>query len=541
MTDQMQELLTLVKVDRVSLTRDRSSLRVYIVSPRLIDKRNIWSLEKGIRDQLFPGKQIQIRVFEKYTLSEQYTPEKLLTAYKDSLLAELKEYSIVEYSIFRKGACTFPKPDLLHMTVEDTMVNRDKAGELKRVLEKVFHERCGLLVEIEYEYVAPTRAKASIERELQAKQEAERMTAKVAAVLSLNAATGTDGEVLPAGTDGYGHGGHGSGAAGAGAHGTAGQNGVAGKGQTGNNPGANSQNGKNGQSGAGKAAAANGVNGAKGGGFSGGEARPGQLRSGKKDFKKNDWSSGGYRKKSDNPDVLFGRDFEDDFTEIEKIEGEIGEVTIRGKILDKDSRELRSGKTIIIFHITDFTDTITVKVFANEDTLEDLNAAIKPGTFIRLRGMTTIDRFDGELTIGSVRGIKKAEDFTSKRMDHSPVKRVELHCHTKMSDMDGVSDVASIIKKAKEWGMEALAVTDHGCVQAFTEASHALDKNDPFKMLYGVEGYLVDDMKELVENAKGQTFADSFVVFDIETTGFSPEKNKIIEIGAGNAFIFIRS
>lgn len=80
--------------------------------------------------------------------------------------------------------------------------------------------------------------------------------------------------------------------------------------------------------------------------------------------------------------------------------------------------------------------------------------------------------------------------------------------------------------------MEALAVTDHGCVQAFTEASHALDKNDPFKMLYGVEGYLVDDMKDLVENPKGQTFADSFVVFDIETTGFSPEKNRIIEIGA---------
>ena len=128
MTDQMQELLTLVNVDRVSMTRDRSSLRVYIVSPRLIDKRNIWSLEKGIRDQLFPGKQIQIRIFEKYTLSEQYTPEKLLAAYRDSLQAELKEYSIVEYSIFRKSNCTFPKPDLLHMTVEDTMVNRDKAG-----------------------------------------------------------------------------------------------------------------------------------------------------------------------------------------------------------------------------------------------------------------------------------------------------------------------------------------------------------------------------------------------------------------------------
>ena len=492
MTDQMQELLTLVSVDRVSMTRDRSSLRVYIVSPRLIDKRNIWSLEKGIREQLFPGKQIQIRIFEKYTLSEQYTPEKLLTAYRDSLQAELKEYSIVEYAIFRKGQCTFPRPDLLHMTVEDTMVNRDKAGELKRVLEKVFHERCGLPVEVEYEYVPPVRAKASIQRELQAQQEAERMTARAVAGMQKSEG-GRDPGAVPSGSAGK------------------------------TDPGA-----------AGKAAAKNTAGNPEGktaGNAAGGTAPAGRS-GGKKEFKKNDWSSGGYRRKSENPDVLFGRDFEDDFITIEKIEGEIGEVTVRGKILDKDSRELRSGKTIIIFHITDFTDTITVKVFANEDTLEDLNGAIKPGTFIRLCGMTTIDRFDGELTIGSVRGIKKAEDFTSKRMDHSPVKRVELHCHTKMSDMDGVSDVASIIKKAKEWGMEALAVTDHGCVQAFTEASHALDKNDPFKMLYGVEGYLVDDMKDLVENPKGQTFADSFVVFDIETTGFSPEKNRIIEIGA---------
>ena len=164
--------------------------------------------------------------------------------------------------------------------------------------------------------------------------------------------------------------------------------------------------------------------------------------------------------------------------------------------------------------------------------MEDLNNAIKEKNFIRLQGMTTIDRFDGELTIGSIRGIKKYEDFTSKRTDNSPVKRVELHCHTKMSDMDGVSEVKDIVKRAKSWGMPAIAVTDHGCVQAFPDASHALDKGDSFKILYGVEGYLVDDMKELVEHSRGQSFSDSYVVFDIETTGFSPEKNKIIEIGA---------
>ena len=100
MTEQMQELLSLVGVERVSMPRDRSSLRIYLNSPRLIHKKNIWDLERGIREQLFPGKQIQIRIFERFCLSEQYTPEKLLKVYRDSLLMELKNYSIIEYSIF---------------------------------------------------------------------------------------------------------------------------------------------------------------------------------------------------------------------------------------------------------------------------------------------------------------------------------------------------------------------------------------------------------------------------------------------------------
>ncbi|MDE6984016.1 MAG: PHP domain-containing protein, partial [Lachnospiraceae bacterium] len=111
-------------------------------------------------------------------------------------------------------------------------------------------------------------------------------------------------------------------------------------------------------------------------------------------------------------------------------------------------------------------------------------------------------------------------------------KRVELHCHTKMSDMDGVSDVKDLIKRAKKWGHKALAITDHGCVQAFPDANHALDHGDEFKVIYGVEGYLVDDLKEIVTNDKGQTLDQTYVVFDIETTGFSPVTNRIIEIGA---------
>lgn len=158
---------------------------------------------------------------------------------------------------------------------------------------------------------------------------------------------------------------------------------------------------------------------------------------------------------------------------------------------------------------------------------------------MKFKGVTTIDRFDSELTIGSISGIKKIADFRSTRMDTSPQKRVELHCHTKMSDMDGVTTAKDLVKRAYEWGHKAIAITDHGVVQAFPEANHCFDawggcvpKDSDFKVLYGMEAYLVDDMKGIVTNSQGQPIDGKFVVFDIETTGFSPLTCQIIEIGA---------
>ena len=492
MTTEMEELLKLVDVERVSSTRDRSSIRIYIVSQRLIHKKNIYDLEKGIREQLFPGKKLTIKIVEKYRLSGQYTPQKLFQVYKDSLLMELKHYSIIEYNILRRAECTFPQENILRMTVEDNAVFREKTSELKRILEKVFHERCGLPIDVIYEYIPVKENQESQQREAQIQREINDRLVALADKLG----DGADAAVPvkkeepahSARSVGAGNGGNAvpvvktaSGGAGAGA------------------------------------SVASGANG-------GGEW--------KKPFSRDRKFGGSYQKKSDNPDVLYGRDFDDEFVSIRDIAGEMGEVTIRGQIINTDSRLLKSGKTIVIFDVTDFTDTITVKLFAREEMLEDINKAVVKKNFIKLRGMTTIDKFDGELTIGSVVGIKKCEDFTGKRNDNSLVKRIELHCHTKMSDMDGVSNVADIIKRAKKWGMPALAVTDHGCVQAFTEASHSLDKNDPFKVIYGVEGYLVDDTKQLVENSRNQSFDDPYVVFDIETTGFSPLSDRIIEIGA---------
>ena len=233
--------------------------------------------------------------------------------------------------------------------------------------------------------------------------------------------------------------------------------------------------------------------------------------------------------------MIYGRDVEEAAMEIRDIEGEIGEVVIRGRVESVDTREIRNEKTILMFAVTDFTDTIMVKIFLRNDQVETVLEGVKKGKFLKLRGIAVIDKFDNELGIASVTGIQKIKDFTSMRMDYAQKKRVELHCHTKMSDMDGVTDVAALVKRCAKWGMTAMAITDHGNVQAFPEANHAveaLDDPESFKPIYGVEDYIVDYLKEIVMNCKNQPLMSDYVVFDIETTGFSPLNDKIIEIGA---------
>ena len=501
--EELKELLKLVMVEKVSMPKDRSSLRIYIVSPRLIHKKNIYSMEDGIAKQLFPGRSITVKILEKYRLSAQYTPEKLYQVYKDSILMEFKNFGMIEYNILRRAETAFEAEDTMVMTIEDNLIYRERSKEVGRILEKIFTERCGLPAEVRFSFT-----KAEKERRDDFDEEAA-----LAALLASHVQDMGGGQEETAGSRGQeeDHGGPGGGSAPA-------------KDQK---PGSRTFPKKS--FGEKKTAGGKGNpgSGAGSGGFQGGQNGSGSG------FKR-DGGRGGrmpYRK-SENPDVLYGRDFEGETMEIHEIAGEIGEVVLRGKIIRVEKRELRSGSKMMIFDLTDFTDSITIKMFLREDQEADADEAIKQGKFIKLKGITTIDRFDGELTVGSITGIKKCEDFTTRRVDNAPVKRVELHCHTKMSDMDGVSEVKDIIKRAKQWGMPALAVTDHGCVQAFPDASHALDKGDAFKVLYGVEGYLVDDMKEIVENSENQSLDGAFVVFDIETTGFSPVKNKIIEIGA---------
>ena len=477
--DDIQMMFQGVEVTKVSTNSTRDFIRVSLYSRHLIQKKHIYEVERLLKQQLFARSHIQVSVKEQYDLSEQYTPENLMNEYYDSFLMELDQRSVVERNMLQNASYEFENGNILCLTLTDTIVAQGKKDSLSTYLSDVFEERFHRPVEIRvlYEKAKDSKLKyneAKLEQEIEAiREQSQAVKAKKAQELEQKEEKKDEKTKAKSNSAG----------------------------ESGNNT-------------------------KSGGRSSGGFKKGGSF------------GKGGYsfvRKATDDPNLIYGRDFDDETIELKNVLGEMGEITIRGKVISMETREIRNEKTIIMFAVTDFTDSIMVKMFVRNDQLADILGDIKNGAFLKLKGVTTVDRFDSELNIQSVVGIKKISDFTESRVDTAPEKRVELHCHTKMSDMDAVTDVTTLLKQAHDWGHPAMAVTDHGVVQAFTDANHyieSLGKDDPFKVIYGVEGYLVDDLTDVAVNEKGQSLDDIYVVFDLETTGFSPIKDRIIEIGA---------
>ncbi len=497
----LSDLYEQVTVDKISSTKRKDFLRVYISSDRLIQKEDIFQAEGEIKKQFFPEVSMVIKFYERFHLSAQYTPEKLMDVYRDSILAELREYSPVEYSLFKNADLAFEEDGRLLVTVEDTVFGQGKAEELLRILEKIYHERCGLAADIRIAYKESTAGRHKKEEEHRFAMQVAEISARAGFQVGKSESGGVAGnggpdniavydahQALEAGTETV-------------------------------------KTEEKKPAGRGRQAAG----GAK-------ELRTEPRRA---------------LRHSDNPDVVYGRDFDEEAIPMSEVIGEMGDIVVRGKIIHTDEREIRNERTILFYDVTDFTDTMTIKLFVTNEQKHEMTDVIHVGDFVKIKGMAATDKFDNELTIASITGIKKIPDFTVSRMDKSARKRVELHCHTKMSDMDGVSEAKDIVKRAYKWGHPAIAITDHGVVQAFPDANHVWedlwreekdrrkeegdpdpDKQDFFKVIYGVEAYFVDDMHEIASNEKGQDFSQDFVVFDIETTGFSPVDNRIIEIGA---------
>ena len=226
-------------------------------------------------------------------------------------------------------------------------------------------------------------------------------------------------------------------------------------------------------------------------------------------------------------DVWYGKKFSGEVQDLDTITSEQRGVIVEGEVFDLDVRELQSGNNLVIFAITDQTNSIKAKAFEDKDGTLVNN--IDTGEWVKIKGDVQYDKYDQELALMSKAVLPISKE---SKVDTAEDKRVELHMHTQMSAMDSVVDIDEIVKRADEWGHEAIAVTDHGVVQAFPEAYQAAQGRD-IKMIYGIEAYLVDDGEPIMLNPiEEEIREETYVVFDLETTGFNPHHNQIIEIGA---------
>ena len=219
-------------------------------------------------------------------------------------------------------------------------------------------------------------------------------------------------------------------------------------------------------------------------------------------------------------------------TKITELSSEDGTVSLDGEIIYMEDKTLKNGKTLLSFDLYDGTSTLTCKAFLEKDKAKKIIKRMGSVKGVKIEGNAQMDSFSNELTVMAntiveSEGVKKVI-----RQDNSEVKRVELHMHTKMSQMDAVTSATDLIKRAMKWGMKSIAITDHGVAQAFPEAYHLVgDDNPDIKIIYGVEAYLAPDNTKSIYDGKGQDIDTTYCVLDLETTGFSASNDKITEIG----------
>ena len=230
---------------------------------------------------------------------------------------------------------------------------------------------------------------------------------------------------------------------------------------------------------------------------------------------------------------LYGRSIRGKMIPISSISGDSGRIVVWGDVFDIEKKVTKSGdKNIFTIDITDYTGSTTAKIFNSikESAVID---NIKKGDTIVVQGDVEYDKYAGELVVNA-RSVGTAQKV--KVVDNAEKKRVELHMHTNMSQMDAVTSAGDLVNRAYQWGHKAVAITDHGVAQAFPDAMKAADKinkdEEKIKVIYGVEAYFMDDLVESVKGDADTDFDGTFICFDIETTGLSAARDKITEIGA---------
>lgn len=490
LSDRQRNLFHDVYVERVVVVREKNQVAVNLVSSHVIPYREVLRLEDNI-SRVLGATGYRVKVTDRFRLSAQYTPEIFWEEYRDSILLMLKEDNVLEFNMFYSGESRM-QDGTLYLCCDDDVLFRAREAEVTEKLQQIFAVKAGFQIELEISYREPVQMETEpfVVKRLpestgersdipQPAQKTDRLEPRA------DVETPEKTKEMAAKTENR-------------------QNRQAKTAQT--EPSA--------------------ASGRKSGGYAGGNGS-------RNSYQGRARRKGGFGAPVDE-DCFYGRNCEGELIKIADIQGETGEVVVEGMVTSTDEREIRNGEKIIyMFNVTDFTDSIQGKVFLDAEEADEFKAKVSKGKFLKIKGVAVYDTYSREIGITSIRGIKPGQDTRVKREDHyEGPKRVELHAHTQMSEMDSVMEVGSYIKTAQRWGHPALAITDHGVVQSFPDADHMVDPEDDFKVIYGVEAYLVDDLIETVQNGQGQNFDDTFVVFDLETTGIGAKSNQIIEIGA---------
>ncbi|WP_297956472.1 PolC-type DNA polymerase III [uncultured Ruminococcus sp.] len=234
---------------------------------------------------------------------------------------------------------------------------------------------------------------------------------------------------------------------------------------------------------------------------------------------------------AESAEIIKGRAIREKPTPICEAVQRLGEkVVVVGDVFASELKEVRNEKTVVTYDVTDYSGSLKIKIFAKNEEVEEMKlGSVKSGATLLVSGKLDYDSYARDIVI-SANSLIKVKRIP--KTDNYPEKRVELHCHTNMSAMDAVTDPVKLINRAAEWGHQAMAITDHGNVQAFPDCMYNMPKN--FKVIYGMEAYVVNDIQRdmVVYGSDDRSFDDEIIIFDVETTGLSFRNDRLTEIGA---------
>ena len=433
----------------------------------MIARQSIKKAEGSIRLFVFGEySKSKVKIIEKYILSAQYDLAKLYRVYKESMLEEMRDSSYVIYTLVKGGKIDI-QDNVFNIEIEEGTMSKLKKGEIEKYINRLFINRFGMSVNTVVKLI---RVQNETEQEEEVEESFEEES------YTRNEFQERQRELEEKMVQSY----------------DAESNEVL--------------------------ITADMV-----------QKKAPSEPSKKKDYKA---TADDYRKKNYNDvDCFYGKNVEADIVPVSSIVEELPNfVAVRGQIFGMETRPIKNEKTILKGYITDFTDTIGFKLFVNNDDLDLIMEDMKENSFVIMKGVPEKDSWSKELMLSKIDGVKKTVDFREKRKDTAEEKRVELHLHTRFSEMDAVTSVEAAVGRAIDWGHKAIAITDHGVVHGFTEANKYLksrkDAPEDFKILYGVEGYFVDDIKTLVMNSHGQSLESDYAgnVLDRFSEFVNPEE-----------------